>query len=42
MKKNTLEKVLEVLEHGTNQVELSEEVRVEAVKPLEQMHELAK
>lgn len=42
MKKNTLEKVLEVLEHGTNQVELSEKVRVEAVKPLEQMHELAK
>jgi len=42
MKKNTLEKVLEVLEHGTNQVELPEEVRVEAVKPLEQMHELAK
>ena len=42
MKKNTLEKVLDVLENGTNQVELPEEVRVEAVKPLEQMHELAK
>ena len=42
MKKNTLEKVLHVLETGENEVHVSEEQRVNSVKPLEKMLELAK
>ena len=42
MKKNTLEKVLHVLETGENEVHVSEELRVNSVKPLEKMLELAK
>lgn len=41
MKKNTLEKVLHVLKTGENQVEVSEELSIAAVKPLEAMHVLA-
>ena len=42
MKKNTLEKVLHVLESGENEVHVSDGLRGSAVKPLEKMLELAK
>lgn len=42
MKKNTLEKVLHVLETGENEVHVSDELRINSVKPLEKMLELAK
>lgn len=42
MKKNTLEKILHVLESGENQVQVTEELRKASVKPLERMLELAK
>lgn len=42
MKKNTLEKLLHVLESGDQEVHLSEEMRVASVKPLKRMLELAK
>ncbi|MBQ8323025.1 MAG: quinolinate synthase NadA [Clostridia bacterium] len=42
MKKNTLEKILEVLETGKNAVEVDEETRLKALKPLDRMLELAK
>lgn len=41
MKMITLEKILEVLEHGKNDVQVSEEVRVNSGKALEKMLELA-
>jgi quinolinate synthase len=41
MKKNTLEKVLHVLQTGENQVEVAEDLRIAAVKSLEEMHHLA-
>lgn len=42
MKKNTLEKILHVLESGENEVQVTEELRKASVKPLERMLELAK
>lgn len=42
MKSVTLEKVLDVLEHETNVVTVSEELRKKALAPLEKMLELAK
>ncbi len=42
MKKNSLEKIVKVLESGENAVEVSEELRKGAMKPLEKMLELAK
>lgn len=42
MKKNTLEKILHVLETGENAVQVTEELRKASVKPLERMLELAK
>lgn len=42
MKKNTLEKVLNVLKTGENAVEVSETVRQRALLPLDKMLELAK
>ena len=42
MKLVTLEKVKEVLETGANEVNVSEEVRTAAMKPLERMLELGK
>lgn len=42
MKKNTLEKILTVLETGDNAVEVSEEIRQKALVPLDRMLELAK
>jgi quinolinate synthase len=42
MKKNTLEKILHVLKTGENEIQVSEEVRIESKKPLERMLELAK
>ena len=42
MKKNTLDKVLEVLEKEDNTVELSEDIRQKALIPLDRMLELAK
>ena len=41
MKKVTLEKVLHVLKTGDNEVQIDEELRVKAKKPLERMLELA-
>ncbi len=42
MKKNSLEKILYVLETGENEVQITEELREASVKPLERMLELAK
>ncbi len=42
MKKNTLEKIVKVLETGENAVAVSDEKRTRAMKPLERMLELAK
>lgn len=42
MKKNSLEKILNVLETGENSVEVNEEVRKKALLPLNRMLELAK
>lgn len=42
MKLNTLENILYVLETGNNAVEVLDEVRVKALKPLDKMLELAK
>jgi quinolinate synthase len=42
MKKNTLEKILHVLQTGENEIQVSEEVRIDSKKPLERMLELAK
>lgn len=42
MKMVTLEKVYDVLANGTNEVHVSEELRVESMKPLERMLELSK
>ena len=42
MKKNSLEKILHVLETGENEVQITEELREASVKPLERMLELAK
>lgn len=42
MKLVTLEKIVEVLENGTNEVHVSEELRRESMKPLERMLELSK
>ena len=42
MKKNTLEKILHVMETGENEVHVSDKLRVNSVKPLERMLELAK
>ena len=42
MKYITLEKIYEVLLHETNQMEMEESQRLEAMKPLERMLELAK
>lgn len=42
MKLVTLDKVKDVLEHGTNEVEVSEEVRTAAMKPLVKMLQLGK
>lgn len=41
MKKNTLEKVLYVLQTGENEVQVSDSLRVHSKKPLEKMLELA-
>lgn len=41
MKKITLDQVIDVLEHGTNEIQVSEEVRRKAMLPLERMLELA-
>ena len=41
MKKNTLEKVLHVLQTGENEVQVSDSLRVNSKKPLEKMLELA-
>ena len=41
MKKNSLEKILHVLETGENEVQITEELREASVKPLERMLELA-
>lgn len=42
MKLVTLEKIVDVLENGTNEVHVTEELRVESMKPLERMLELSK
>lgn len=42
MKSNTLEKIYDVLENETNQIVMDEVCRIEAMKPLERMLELAK
>lgn len=42
MKRNTLERLLAVLQNETNEITVSEEVRVKALKPLDKMLELAK
>lgn len=42
MKKNTLDKILHVLETGENEVHVSERLRENSVKPLERMLKLAK
>ncbi len=42
MKKNSLEKIVKILETGENAVEVSEELRTKAMNPLEKMLELAK
>ncbi len=42
MKLNTVEKVLEVLKTGANEVHVSDEVRIKSLKPLDRMLELAK
>ncbi len=42
MKFNTLENVLHVLETGENAVEVDDEMRIQALKPLEKMLELGK
>ncbi len=42
MKKNSLEKIIKVLESGENEVLVTDEVRAGALKPLEKMLELAK
>ncbi len=42
MKKNSLEKIIRVLEKGENAVNVSDELRKSAMKPLEKMLELAK
>ena len=42
MKFITLEKIYEVLEKETNQVEISEECQKDSLKPLEKMLELGK
>ena len=42
MKKNTLEKIVKVLETGENAVLVSDKTASDAMKPLEKMLELAK
>lgn len=42
MKRNSLEKICHVLKTGENAVEISEEVRLNSLKPLDKMLELAK
>lgn len=42
MKSNTLEKIYDVLKNETNQIVMDEVCRIEAMKPLERMLELAK
>jgi quinolinate synthase len=42
MKLMTLEKIIDVLENGTNEVNVTEELRREAMKPLERMLELSR
>ena len=42
MKKITVEKVAEVLRNESNEVQISETVRQQAMRPLERMLELAK
>lgn len=42
MKLNTVEKVLEVLKTGKNEVRVSDEIRIKSLKPLDRMLELAK
>ncbi len=42
MKKNTLEKVIEVLISGKNEIIIDEQDRIKALKPLDRMLELAK
>ena len=42
MKLITLEKVLEVLEKGTNMVHVSEEISKKSLLPLERMLEIAR
>lgn len=42
MKLVTLEKIVDVLENGTNEVHVTEELRQESMKPLERMLELSK
>jgi len=42
MKKVTLERVAEVLQNETNEVQISEMVRQQAMRPLERMLELSK
>lgn len=42
MKLNTVEKVLEVLKTGANEVHVSDKVRIQSLKPLDRMLELAR
>ena len=42
MKRNTLEKLLHVLQTGENEIEVSDALREAALKPLEKMLELAR
>ena len=42
MKLNTIDKILYVLKNDENQVEVSEEKRIAAMKPLDRMLEMAK
>ena len=42
MKLNTAENILEVLKTGKNAVQINENVRLRALRPLEKMLELAK
>lgn len=42
MKLNTIDKILHVLKSGENEVEVSEEKRIAAMKPLDRMLEMAK
>ena len=42
MKSITLEKILYALKTGENQVEIDEQIRLKALKPLDKMLELAK